>query len=176
MATSTGKPNPSLPYEPVGRWGHISAIVEGRNYMMLGHHGALTRRPPPTVVEVFQDEIPNWQQKPTSGQSPPGLVDSACTAIGSNIYVFRNTTIHCLDTKRLIWRKIQASNPSEAPMAKMGAGMVSLTTNILVIVGGFQKRPNHRHPDRHYIPNPKCEGWGWTNELHCFHVDSSELC
>ena len=178
MATSTGQPNPPLPCEPVGRWGHISAIVEGRNYMMLGHHGALTRRPPPTVVEVFQDEIPNWQQKPTSGQSPPGLVDSACTAIGSNIYVFRDTTVHYLDTKRLIWREIQASNPSEAPMAKYGPGMVSLNSNVLVIVAGYGWLPDHHGPDAQYTPHPDpgYEGQGWTNELHCFHVDSSELC
>ena len=184
MATSTGQPNPSLPYEPVGRWGHISAIVEGRNYMMLGHHGAVTTTaPPPTVVEIFQDEFTNWQPKPTLGQPPPGLVRAACIAIDSYIYLVGGrdekayyNTIHCLDTKRLMWREIQASNPSEAPMAKYGPGMVSLSSNVLVIVAGYGRLPDQHRPDAQYTPNPKHEGQGWNNELHCFHVDSSELC
>jgi len=186
MAISTGQPNPSLPYQPVGRWGHISAIVEGRNYIMLGGHGAVTTRaPPPTVVEVFQDDFPNWQRKPTSGQPPSGLFFAVCIAIDSYIYHFGGrdekayyNTIHCLDTKRLIWREIQASNPSEAPMAKYGPGMVSLSSNILVVVAGYGWLPDHHGPDAQYTPHPDpgYEGQGWTNELHCFHVDSSELC
>ena len=183
MATSTGQPNPPLPYEPVGRWGHISAIVEGINYMMLGDHGALTTTaPPPTVVEVFEEEFPSWQQKPTSGQPPPGLVSAACIANDIHIYIFGGTdittaykTIHHLDTKRLVWREIQASNPSEAPMAKYGPGMVSLNSNVLVVVAGYGLLPEQQHPDAQYIPDPEHEGLGWTNELHCFHVDSSEL-
>ena len=185
MATSTGQPNPSLPYEPVGRFGHISAIVEGRNYMMLGYHGALTTRaPPPTVVEVF-DEFSNWQQKPTSGQPPPGLDSAACIAVDNYIYRFGGfdgttfyNAIHCLDTKRLIWKEISTSNPGEAPMAKDSAGMIALSPNILVIVAGYGYLPDNHHRDAQYIPNlnPGYEGRGWTNELHCFHVDSSELC
>ena len=185
MAISTGQPNPSLPYEPVGRWGHISAIVEGRNYMMLGHHGALTTRaPPPTVVEVL-DEVPHWHQKTTSGQSPPGLVSAACIAIDSHIYHFGGhdgttfyNTIHCLDTKRLIWKEISTSNPGEAPMARSYAGMIALSPNILVVVAGYGDLPKHHCPDAQYTPDPdpRNEGLGWTNELHCFHVDSSELC
>ena len=186
MATSTGQPNPSLPYEPVGRWGHISAIVEGRNYMMLGHHGALTTRAAaPTVVEVFQDEFPKWQQKPTLGQPPPGLVSAACIAVDSYIYHFGGideatfyNTIHCLDTKRLIWKEISTSNPGEAPMAKGSAGMIALSPNILVVVAGYGDLPKHHCPYAQYTPDPDPdhEGQGWTNELHCFHVDSSELC
>jgi len=183
MATSTGQP-PSLPYEPVGRWGHISAVIQDRQYTINGRYGALASRPPPAMVEIL-DIIPNWQQKATSGQTPPGTLFAACIAMDSYIYHFGGrdekayyNTIHCLDTKRLIWREIQASNPSEAPMAKYGPGMVSLSSNILVVVAGYGWLPDHHGPDAQYTPHPDpgYEGQGWTNELHCFHVDSSELC
>ena len=180
MAASTGQP-PSLPYRPLGRFGHVSTIIEGRQYMWHGSYGALSG-PPPSVVEVFEDVLPNWQQKATSGQPPPESVYAACTSIGIHIYVFGGldtktayNTIHRLDTKRLVWRELPTSNPSEAPMAKWCARMVSLTTNILVIVGGYGILPDHRHPNRQYTPYPVYEGMGWTNELHCFHVVSSEL-
>ena len=154
--------------------------------MMLGHHGALTTRAAaPTVVEVFQDEFPKWQQKPTLGQPPPGLVSAACIAVDSYIYHFGGideatfyNTIHCLDTERLIWKEISTSNPGEAPMAKHSVGMISLSPNILVIVAGYGDLTDHHCPDAQYTPHPdpEYEGLGWTNELHCFHVDSSELC
>jgi len=154
--------------------------------MMLGHPGAVTTRaPPPTVVEVFQEEFTNWKQKTTSGQPPPGLVYAACIAIDSYIYHFGGydgtsfyNTMHCLDTKRLIWKEISTSNPGEAPMAKHSTGMTALSPTILVVVAGYGKLPVHHSRDAQYTPNPDpgYEGLGWTNELHCFHVDSSELC
>ena len=185
MAANTGQP-PSLPYEPVGRWGHISAIVEGRQYTCHGHCGAATAKPHPRVVEIFQHSMPNWKQKATSGQATPGLLSAACTTIGIHIYVFGGSddtayysTIHRLDTKSLTWTEITTSNPGEAPMAKCNAGMLVMSVSILVIVGGYGMLPHHQHhPNRQYTPDPDpgYEGRGWTNELHCFHVDSSELC
>ena len=183
MAASTGQP-PSLPYEPVGRWGHISAVIQDRQYTFKGRYGALASRLPPKMVEIL-DIIPNWQQKATSGQTPPGTLFAACIAMDSYIYHFGGhdekayyNTIHCLDTKRLIWKEISTSNPGEAPMAKDSAGMIALSPNILVIVAGYGYLPDNHHRDAQYIPNlnPGYEGRGWTNELHCFHVDSSELC
>ena len=179
MAANTGQP-PSLPYEPVGRLGHISAVVSGRQYTCHGHYGAATAKTHPRMVEIFQHSIPNWEQKPTSGQPAPGLLFAACTTIGIHIYVFGGgddtastfcNTIHRLDLKSLIWTEISTSNPREAPMAKYSAGMVSVRDNILVIVGGYGKLPDHQHPNRQYTPDADPE-LGWTNELHCFHVDS----
>ena len=181
MAASTGQP-PSLSYEPVGRWGHISAVIQDRQYTFKGRYGALASRLPPKMVEIL-DIIPNWQQKATSGQTPPGTLFAACIAMNSYIYHFGGrdekayySTIHCLETKRLIWKKILTSNPGEAPMAKCSAGMIALSPNILVVVAGYGKLPDHHRRDVQYTPDPKREGWGWTNELHCFHVDSSEIC
>ena len=61
----------------------------------------------------------------------------------------------------------------EAPMHKFDSAMLE-HANKLVVSGGYGVLPELSDPDK-YVPNPKYEGMGYTNEVHCFHVDSSEL-
>ena len=58
-------------------------------------------------------------------------------------------------------------------MRKFGSAML-VYANKLVVSGGCGVLPELSDPDK-YVPDPEYEGWGHTNEVHCFHVDSSEL-
>ena len=181
MASPPGHP-PSQ-YEPAGRWGHCSAIVGGMKYTYGGHFGA-GGVPTLTAVDIFDFETELWQQTPTSSDPPPGYSAGSCAVIGVHIFHFGGTggrddskyynTIHCLNTTDLSWSALPALNDQQAPIPKIGATMLPYT-NILVIAGGYGDLPDHPHPDK-YVPSPDREGKGWTNEVHCFHVDSSELC
>ena len=131
------------------------------------------------MVEILTGK--KWQQMPTTGETPPGHIDASCAAVGTYIYHFGGydgykyyNTIHCLETSKLMWSAVIPANNQEAPMPKCSSGMLVYANN-LVVAGGYGIVPQHPHPDK-YVPDPDREGQSWTNELHCFHVDSSELC
>ena len=178
MASPPGHP-PSQ-YEPVGRYGHCSAFINGKHYTYGGDCRA-GRSPPLSTVEILDLVTEKWQQIPTTGETPPGHINASCAALGSSLYHFGGrdrykcyNTIHCLETSKMSWRATRADNPREAPIPKSSAGMV-VYDHTLVISGGVGDLPQHPNPDK-YIPDPGYEGQGYTNEVHCFHVDSSELC
>ena len=178
MASPPGDP-PSQ-YEPVGRWGHCSAFIDGKHYTYGGDCGA-GGSPPLSTVEILDLVTIKWQQIPTTGEMPPGHRDASCAAVGTYLFHFGGSdrynfynTIHCLEISKLTWRATPADNPQKAPVPKIGARMVVIG-NILIISGGYGYLPDHPNPDK-YVPDPGYEGQGYTNEVHCFHVDSSELC
>ena len=178
MASPPGPP-PSQ-HEPVGRWSHCSAIVDGKQYTYGGHFGA-GGSPPLSTVEIFNLVTEQWQQMTTTGEMPPGQIGASCAAVATSVYYFGGrdedniyNTLHCLEINKLIWRATPAVNPHEAPMLKMNAAML-VYGNTLIISGGYGVLPQNPNPNK-YIPDPDRKGEGWTNELHCFHVDSSELC
>ena len=182
MASPPGPP-PLEHNEPQGRFWHWSAIVDGKQYTYGGYCGA-GGFPTLTAVHIFNNVTELWQETPTSGEPPPGFWLASWASIGPNIYHFggvesggyRNT-IHQFDTRALRWNQLTATNTEEAPAAKYNAGMISYHDNRLVISGGKGYSPDKHLPGREYVPDPdpEYEGEGWTNELHCFHVDSSEL-
>ena len=178
MASPPGPP-PSQ-HEPVGRWGHCSAIVDGKQYTYGGDFGAGESQPLSTV-EIFDLVKEQWQQMPTTGEAPPGHTAASCAAVATSVYHFGGrdeyryyNTLHCLEISKLIWRATPAVNPHEAPMLKGSAAML-VYGNTLVVSGGYGVLPQNPNLNK-YIPHPDYKGQGYTNEVHCFHVDSSELC
>ena len=180
MASPPGQP-PPLHYEPVGRFAHCSTLISGKYYTYGGNFGT-GESPPLSLVEILDLGTEKWQQIPTLGERPPGHLGASCVVIGVGLFHFGGdgesgfcNTIHCLDTINLAWRAIPATNPQGAPMPKSYAGML-VYENTFVISGGYGDLQDHHLPGREHVPDPDDEGCGWTNELHCFHVDSSELC
>ena len=173
--------HPPSQYEPAGRLGHCSAFIHGKQYTYEGHCGA-GGVPTLTAVDIFDFVAEKWQQTTTSGDPPPGFHRASCAVIGAQLFHFGGTdtyvlynSIHELDTRALRWNSITAINTQEGPRGKLSAGMVSCNEKLLVISGGYTGLPDHLS-GREYVPDPDRKGYGWTNELHCFHVDSSELC
>ena len=179
MASPPG-PFPPEHYEPQGRLWHCSAIVDGKQYTYGGYCGA-GKTPTLTAVDVFDPETQLWQQTPTSGQPPPGFLWGSCAVNGAHLYHFGGydgsnyyNTIHCLNMEDLSWSAATATHTQGAPMHKSFAGMLGYANN-LVITGGHGVLTELSDPDK-FVPHPRYEGQGWTNEIHCFQVDSSELC
>ena len=181
MASPPGPPPPEHS-EPQERYWHWSAIVDGKQYTYGGYCGA-GRTPTLTAVHVFNNVTELWQETPTSGEPPPGFAGASCATIGARLFHFGgddgtnyHNTIHCLDINSGWWISMPATNLQEAPMPKASAGML-VYENILIVSGGYGELPEHPDPEK-YVPDPDpgYEGKGWTNEVHCFHVDSSELC
>ena len=180
MASPPGPP-PSQ-HEPVGRWGHCSAIVDGKQYTYGGDLGAGGSLPLSTV-EIFDLVTEQWQQIPTTGEAPPGHMNASCVAVATYIYHFGGrdgsnyyNSVHCLEISKLMWILVPLANNQDTPMLKSSAAMIVYSDN-LIVAGGYGLLPEISDPDK-YVPDPDpgYEDHGWTNEVHCFHVDSSELC
>ena len=178
MASTPGPP-PSQ-REPVGRYTHWSAIVDGKQYTYGGYCGA-GGSPTLTTVNIFDPTTELWQQTPTSGEPPPGFQGASCCVIGLQLFHFGGydgsnmyNTVHILSTTDLSWSATTSTHMQEAPMRKTGGAMLE-NANKLVVSGGYGNLPELSDPDK-YVPDPDREGEGYTNEVHCFHVDSSELC
>ena len=179
MATAPLSP-PDPHYKPKPRYGHCSALVEGKwiTYGGVGADGGLAD--PPTTIDVFDPDREEWIQMITSGTPPSGVAGAACVAVGPLLYHIGGmdkgcyyNTVHCLDTTTMEWRELQPANPQAAPMKKSGLAVISYG-NIIVTVGGFGDLPTNRHPGVEYVPRPEREGVGWTNEVVCYDTEQSE--
>ena len=168
-------------YEPQARFGHCSALVNGKIFMYGGHISPRLTQPP-TVVDVFDPATAKWDQITTTGPPPPGFIDASCTVIGMYLYAFGGrdgisyfNNIQELNTTNLKWTQLNDANQGEAPMAKAGAAMISYNQKILIAIGGYGILASHRRSGTEYIPSQNFPGHGWTNELLSFDVNSSEL-
>jgi len=175
-------PPSSNRYEPQARWGHCSAFVNGKIFMYGGLITGPRLTQPPTVVDVFDPATEKWDQISTTGPPPPGFIDTSCTVIDMYLYTFAGrdgithfNNIQELNTTNLKWTQLNDANQGEAPMAKAGAAMISYNEKILITIGGVGFLPSHRRSGTEYVLDPDFPGRGWTNELLCFDVNSSEL-
>ena len=167
-----------LCYEPKPRFWHCSALVEGKWIVHGGYFGGYAD--PPTSVDVFDPDRKEWTQMTTSGTPPSGVFGAACIAVGPLLYHFSGhdgdknyNTVHCLDMTTMEWRELRPSNLQAAPMKKSGMAGISYG-NSVITVGGYGDVPTNRHPGVEYIPGPKRDGRGWTNEVVCYNTEQSE--
>ena len=137
---------------------------------------------PPTVVDVFDPATEKWDQITTTGPPPPGFIYASCAVIGLYLYAFAGgdgssyfNNMQELNTTNLKWNQLNDANQGEAPMAKGGTAMISYKEKILITIGGVGFLPSHRRSGTEYILDPDSPGHGWTNELLCFDVNSSEF-
>ena len=189
MASTTAPPTYNPPhgdhYEPQGRFSHCSALIGQKLYTYGGYFGAAVNTPsdPPTVIEAFDLTTERWEQLQTSGTPLPGFIGTTCAAIGPCLYTFAGdnrrrffNTICQLDTRSLTWTEMIAINPQDAPMAKGAAAMVSYLGRMLVTFAGYGLFPVHRRRGVEYVANLETDNkLGWSNELCCFDLHSSEF-
>ena len=172
---------PDPPYQPIPRYLHCSALVEGKWITYSGYFatdGGFADSP--TSVDVFDPDREEWTQMTTSGTPPSGVGAAACVAVGPLLYHIGGfdkggycNTVHCLDTTTMEWRELQPANPQAAPMKKAGLAGISYGS-IIVTDGGYGDLPTNRHPGVEYIPHPEREGEGSTNEVVCYDTEQSE--
>ena len=140
-----------------------------------------------SLIEVFDLETGRWSQESTVGPPPLGVRGHAGAVIETDVFNFggfcghdwcRHNSLHCLDTINHVWRLVEPSNPSRAPMRKSRCGMVSFSENgqnLLFVFGGTGLLGSANQEKATYIPWKKNPDWGWTNEVHIFNF-ATGLC
>ena len=176
--------HPTKVNDPTPRFSHCAAAVGGKCYLWGGFvqdFFEIGRKKLVSTVEIFDPNLETWQECSTTGVSPPGLYDGACTSLLDSLYWFGGydgksfyNSLHRLDTTTLKWTELQPQNEAEGPMRKKWCGMVSFSQDQLATFGGYG-RPTKSpiQSGATFIKNPFSSGMGWSNELHVFDITGS---
>ncbi len=131
MATSSNT------YQPPPRDVHCSVVVEGVVYSWGGNSASDLQ-----TIDVFNGE---YRQVTTTGHGPVCVVYSCCAVVGKSIFHWEgeesgssrlsSKDLYCITVGEWEWRKVQVTNPQDAPPPKLGSQMVALGDK-LVVVGG----------------------------------------
>ena len=181
-------------YQPIPRWGHSAAAINGKLYIWGGcmHnlpkvHSSSEKTQLLSIIDVFDPRNLVWEQKTTTGMPPLGVYWNAYTSSGKYMYTFGgycghgkcyHNSVHQLDAIGLQWREVMASNPSESPMRKWQCGMVAFTKgedNFLCVFGGWGVlSTNHKNMKHEFVADRANLGCVWSNELHFFNLSKGE--
>ena len=186
--SGTASGDPHQFYEPQARFRHCCYSV-GQNVYVYGHSVHMTVPLPSGVVDVFNLPSGRWQQLPTTGPPAPGVHGSVCAVVGNCAFFFGGlhtvdgvlqlyNTIHKLDVISMHWKELEPAKHGTAPMEKYNAGMVSYYESNLLVFSGCGRLPADPHTGpANYVPSLRLAHLrlGWTNELHLFDLQSSEL-
>ena len=157
--------------EPSPRWGHCSAVVDGELYIYGGVTEEVYRK---EEIHVFNQHRETWQTRTATGESPLGLIYSACASLGRYIYHYGGfdefgylNTLHQLDTDSLQWSQLPSG-----PRKKDGRSMISYQDKLVLFGGYGSPTPSSQLGDE-FIEDDGFDG-GWTNELHLFNTQECE--
>ena len=90
-----------IDYEPAKRYNHSTVIVGDCLYMWGGYkgdrpkkHNIEIERRGSSFVEVLHLPTGRWEQKPTTGDPPLGIIKYAAVAIGNEIFYYGGRCSH----------------------------------------------------------------------------------
>ena len=180
-------------YVPAKRYSHSTHIVGDYLYMWGGHidglpmvHDNEIKQRMTSVIELFHLPSGMWEQRPTNGKPPLGILGHASTVIGNRIYYFgghcshdkcRHNSLNSLTTDSLTWNELFPTNSSMGPMMKSCSGMIPLKFNeedYLLVVGGIGLRPVFLQPGARYSNKGITGGYVRTNEHHYYQLSTGK--
>ena len=181
-------------YVPSKRSSHSTHIVGDYLYMWGGAidglpkvHDNEVKMRMTSFIEIFHLPSGRWEQRPTVGKPPLGVIGYASTAIGNKIYYFGgdcnhtrcyHNSVNSLSTDSLTWNELIPTNSlsDECPMMKAECGMISLTFNKedhLLVIGGFGPYPCPQQRGAGYIIVNDTHAY--TNESHYYQLTSGTI-
>ena len=113
-----------IDYEPAKRYYHSTVIVGDCLYMWGGRGDDHPERRDSSFVEVLHLLTGRWEQKPTTGDPPLGIMNYAAVAIGNEIFYYGGRCSHhhydddvlySLNVDTLKWRKVIPTNSKHGP-------------------------------------------------------------
>ena len=179
-------------YVPAKRYSHSTHIVGDYLYMWGGHidglpmvHDNEIKQRMTSVIELFHLQSGMWEQQPTNGKPPLGILGYASTVIGNRIFYFggycshdkcRHNSLNSLTTDSLTWNELFPTNSSMGPMMKSCSGMIPLKFNedYLLVVGGIGLHPVFLQPGARYSNKGIIGGNVRTNEHHYYQLSTGK--
>ena len=124
--------------------------------------------------------IHRWEQHPTTGTPPLGVVGYASCHIGKNIFYFAGDCGHVgcyhnsmffLNTDTLAWSELFPTSETSGPMKKAYCALLAFGGRLLAIGGRGNKAPDNPSPSASYENK---YGLIHTNEHHLFLLEGGE--
>ena len=151
-----------IDYQPVKRSDHSTVKVGDYLYMWGGRqpglpevHDSEEKRAMCSVMEVCHLASGRWEQKPTTGTPPLGVIGYAAAAIGNKIFYYGgycnhddcyHNSLHSFNVDTFHWEELSPTTPHHGPMMKRSCGMIAVQLDgqdYLVIIGGRRTSPNY---------------------------------
>ena len=98
-------------------------------------HNIETERRDSSFVEVLHLPTGRWEQKPTTGDPPLGIMKYVAVAIGNEIFYYGghcshrhydDNVLYSLNVDTLKWKKVVPTNAMDGPKEKHRYGMIAV--------------------------------------------------
>ena len=140
-----------------------------------------------SVMEVCHLASGRWEQKPTTGTPPLGVIGYASAAIGNEIFYYGgwcghddcyHNSLYSFNVDTFNWKELSPTTSHHGPRPRMKrySGMVAVQLDgedYLVIIGGSGASDNYtsKQPGAQYST-----GFGrHCNEIHYYKLSSGQL-
>ena len=136
-------------YEPMPRYGHISAQLSRRAIVYSGwtqDYSVENRKRLQSVIELCDPNTEQWETKKCAGEAPvPGLRSAASASSSDALFTYGGlggddkfvSSLHQLSANTYRWSELSRQNTGGvSPMAKSGAGMI-VCGDKLALLGGW---------------------------------------
>ena len=167
-------------YAPDPRYSPCSSVINEELCMWGGRKNVAT-----TSLQVYHPYLESWRQHGTQGPPPPGLTLSASAHSENHLYVYggyklANSSLsgclNRLDTKTSSWTLLATHSAANAPMKKVGSGMI-VYKNLVIIIGGAGIRNGPMQPGSEWEKwndDKVLNAMGMSNEMHKYDLREGE--
>ena len=160
--------------EPPPRKDHFSAAIH-RHYLVYGGDIQEGSSELPTKLYKFSVDREQWWRTTTTGQHPPpGLKWGSSASIENFFYLFGGwddqscyNNLYQFDCNNLNWTLLSTIGGTNAPMAKIGCGMVYYNGTLVVFGGHYDQPTGPTQPEAEYDGDR-------TNEIHQYNLEEGE--
>ena len=161
--------------------GHYLYKWGGRQPDLPDVHDSKKKRAMCSVMEVCHLPSGRWEQKPTTGTPPLGVMGYAAAAIGNEIFYYggycghggcNHNSLFSFNVDTFNWKKLSPTTPHRGPRMKSHCDMVAVQLDgedYLVVIGGHESSYNNtpKQPGAQYS-GLKC------NEIHYYKLSSGQ--
>ena len=153
------------------RSGALVTFMEDQLFLWGGYKDA-----EPNAVHIYSVKTETWMREITKGSHPPaGLWGGGYSVSGQHIYLYGGSyglslsgSLYQMNTDNWSWSEL-SKRWAGGPLRKSGCGMIAYKDKLIVVGGryGYHKDPDSKQPGSRY----EC---GWTNELHCYSLNTGK--
>ena len=135
-----------------------------------------------SVMEVCRLATGRWEQKPTTGTPPLGMLGYASAVIGNKIFYYGgyciyddcyHNSLHSFNVDTFHWEELSPTTPHHGPMMKCSCGMIAVQLDgedYLVIIGGLGSSSNTQAGAQY----SDIGGRRICNEIHYYKLSSGQ--
>ena len=157
----------------------------GRQPDLLYVHDDEKKKAASSVMEVCDLASGRWEQKPTTGTPPLGIIGYASAVIGREIFFFggycghgecHHNSLFSFNVDTFNWKELSPTSPHHGPMMKRLCGMVAVQFDneaYLVVIGGSngrEQQPGTQRGAQYESDND----YQYCNEIHYYKLSSGQ--